>query len=232
MKVLAKRGPGISAKITKIPVPKELHFAPEKHIYTVNGEQLPSVSQIIRLDDRSESYDGIPEHVLQKAADRGNKVHAAIEQWIMDGCAGDPWHDDPETHDYLMAFNDFVRLGFMQPFQSELLLYHPELRYAGTIDILALVGGKPALIDVKTTSKYLERKCQLQLAGYGDLIGFWGPKVDRIFSDRKCDRFILHLDRRKGPKLHRMRDTESHDRDFRALVAQWHTEHGATTKNP
>lgn len=214
--------------------PAELTFIDDTHEYYVNGQRLPSVSEILALDMESESYDGVPDHVLQKAADRGTKVHDAIQHYIQSGGCQDPWHPDPSTHAYLMLFNSFVKLGVMNPVLSEVRLYHPELRYAGTVDILALINGRPAIVDIKTTARYMERKCQLQLAGYGNLIGFWHEEFDRIFdrvfSDRNfhrifadADRFILHLDRSKGrPQLHRMRDTESHDRDFRALVERWH----------
>jgi hypothetical protein len=57
--------------------PDEIAFDPATHTYTLDGEVLPSVTQILawaRIIDFSQ----IPEPYLQAARDRGTAVHAAI----------------------------------------------------------------------------------------------------------------------------------------------------------
>ena len=52
----------------------QFEFDPAAHRYTLGGIVLPSVTQILRgLDD----FSNVPARVLEKARDRGNRVHAA-----------------------------------------------------------------------------------------------------------------------------------------------------------
>ena len=51
-------------------------FDPIEHIYRFDGQRVPSVTQILEpLID----YSGVPNGVLQYAADRGTAVHLATE---------------------------------------------------------------------------------------------------------------------------------------------------------
>ena len=72
------------SKYIALPQFPELIFDSEKHIYTLDMEgqtlQLPSVTQILRFVSR-ELYGDIPQHILENAADRGTRVHEAIEMY-------------------------------------------------------------------------------------------------------------------------------------------------------
>ena len=58
--------------------PKELQFEEKRHLYTINGIKLPSVTEII--DPVSYIvYKGVDEFAKLKAGWRGTDVHFAIE---------------------------------------------------------------------------------------------------------------------------------------------------------
>ena len=56
----------------------QLIFFEKDHIYELNGEQLPSVSELTRFISR-EVYGDIAQFRLDNAAERGTKVHKLTE---------------------------------------------------------------------------------------------------------------------------------------------------------
>ena len=62
-----------------IPDFDELQFDDDKHIYKLNGIEIPSVTTIMKPLSNAE-YNGISENTLRKAAEKGTAVHAA-EMW-------------------------------------------------------------------------------------------------------------------------------------------------------
>ena len=61
-----------------IPEIPELVFEEEKHIYMLNGLEIPSVTRIMEPLSQHE-YGAIDKWVLEKAANRGTAVHNSIE---------------------------------------------------------------------------------------------------------------------------------------------------------
>ena len=53
-----------------------IEFIESSHTYLVNGIIVPSVTQIMK-GDSDNVYNGIPSHILEKAAERGTAVHKA-----------------------------------------------------------------------------------------------------------------------------------------------------------
>ena len=67
-----------------LPVFPELNFEEKRHIYTINGQILPSVTTVMRPLD-NEVYRGIDEDVMRMAADRGTAIHNAVENYVIYG---------------------------------------------------------------------------------------------------------------------------------------------------
>lgn len=139
----------------------ELSFDEKKHIYTLNGFLIPSVTTVMKpLSD--DVYGGIDEEVLNKAAARGTAVHNAIENYVKFGIEDIP----PEHAGYFEGFLKWVKEHDVKPYGNEIRLYHKSLMYAGTADMTASVDGMDTLIDFKTSASVQTMLCGVQLEAY------------------------------------------------------------------
>lgn len=144
-----------------------LEFDEEKHLYTLDGVELPSVTEICRFLNYDTAVNAKP-WLRDAAAARGTRVH----EWCM-------------LYDYdALDFSDIepCEMGYVQAYLSFLRDYRPQwqfiehsigsdrLGYAGTLDRYGLIDGKTAIVDLKTTSVLRKVPLAAQLAGYGDLL--------------------------------------------------------------
>ena len=144
-----------------------LIFFDDTHRYEVDGEEMPSVSQISRFVSR-EVYGEISQYKLDNACERGSAVHKATE--VLDKYKECEVTEDIET--YLRAYVQFKKdfcvgdyVAIEKPLASE------TLKFAGTIDRILLITkefaekvlqickvdlsdkvGKLAIIDLKSSS--------------------------------------------------------------------------------
>jgi hypothetical protein len=89
----------------------------------------------------------------QAGIDRGKATHAFLETWFRDGVLR-PFSDfDPEYRPWLQAAARFIYEQNPTPVEVERLVCHPELRYAGRLDLLARIADDPRLTlwDFKTS---------------------------------------------------------------------------------
>ena len=162
----------------------ELHFDEEKHIYAYRTDDielvLPSVTQILRFVSR-EIYGDIPPHVLEAAADRGTRVHEAIEMSAKFG-----WMEaDDDIIPYMLAYQEWEKAHKYKMLAFEYRFYHRTRLYAGTADALFLDGEDLCLIDVKSSQEVYELLTTAQLYGYSEALKSHGTEVKRAY--------ILHL---------------------------------------
>ena len=137
-------------------------FDPVAHRYTLDGIVLPSVTQILRgLDD----FAHVPARVLEKARDRGTRVHSACSLDVL-GTLDEATVDD-EVAPYLAQFRRFPRESGFMPTLSECRVYDETLWYAGTLD---LFGDLPGCIDVQIDIKSgaIPRSVGPQTAAYAN----------------------------------------------------------------
>jgi hypothetical protein len=137
-------------------------FDPAAHRYTLDGRELPSVTQILRgLDD----FSNVPARVLEKARDRGSRVHAACNLDVL-GILDENTVDD-EVAPYLAQFRKFLRESGFTPTLTECRVYDERLWYAGTLD---LFGDLPGCIDVQIDIKSgaIPRSVGPQTAAYSN----------------------------------------------------------------
>lgn len=139
----------------------QLTFDPQNHIYRLNDVIIPSVTQIMQPLTRHK-YRDIDEETLNHAAERGTAVHSAIEfhgRYGLDECP-------PEVRPYFDAYLTWNRHFKPQIVANERPVWHKILLYAGTVDMVAVIGGKLTLIDFKTTATLNDMLTTVQLEAY------------------------------------------------------------------
>lgn len=164
----------------EIPSFDELAFEEERHIYKLDGMEIPSVTTIMKPLSAS-LYAGVDEAVLQMAADRGTAVHNAIENYLKFGIED----IDDQYRGYFDAFLKWYEEFDVKPLATESKVYHKTLRYAGTADMPAIVGRENVLIDFKTSASVNKMLTGIQLEAYAKAYESHG-----VYFDGKA---ILHL---------------------------------------
>ena len=125
-----------------------LEFYEAEHKYTLDGEEIPSVSEILRFATR-EVYQETDSFAMEAAADRGKRVHKAAEELDRTGrceCDGD-------IEGYVIAYRNFLREHDVKWDAIEKPVYDESAWYAGTIDRAGLLDKQPVILDIKTTKK-------------------------------------------------------------------------------
>ncbi len=129
-----------------------LKFDPVEHKYTFNGNELTSVTTMLKevgiIDDR---------FYVPSATNRGTLVHKQTE--LLDKGELDWGTVTDETLPYIEAWVNYSRgMNFIG---IEELLFHPLLNYAGTIDRVS----DEYILDIKTGAKAKWHRLQLTLYG-------------------------------------------------------------------
>lgn len=157
-----------------------LTFREDNHEYEVDGEIIPSVSEIIRFISR-EVYGEVTQYILDNAADRGSRVHKATQ---MLDVVGDVECDE-DIVPYVKAYVQFLREHKPEWELIEKSMYHPEKKFAGTLDRLGVLDGKKTIVDIKTSSAVQKVLYGAQLNLYKQMARANGHEVERIA--------VLHL---------------------------------------
>ena len=158
-----------------------IEFNEEKHIYTVDGKVVPSVTDICS-PITADHYGDINSAVLEMAARRGTAVHEATE--LID--LGTMPEDDTEIDGYINAYLDFL-LDYQPKWEYiEWIGFNDIHGYCGTIDRAGKVGNEYWVLDIKTTAspskeQYMATCCQTR--AYSMMIK----------TDRTPKRKILYL---------------------------------------
>lgn len=120
-------------------------FDPKSHIYRLGDVRLISVTESFRLAGLAD-YRWFTEY----GRARGQAVHLAVKYLIEDDL--DFSSLDPIIRPYVFAAVDFLKWSKFKPLLSlcERPLYHPSFLYAGTPDLVGVMLGHVALIDIKT----------------------------------------------------------------------------------
>lgn len=145
-------------------------FNPELHEYRVAGAVLPSVTQILGDTGVSVDFDELAgmSHRLGLAIsdkrDLGHALHADAHAYD-DGDL--VWSTvDPRVRPYLDAWVTFRRDTGLVPLTRERRLFHPTLRYCGTLDgVFKHPDGRLILPDLKTGNPE-DAGAQYQTAAY------------------------------------------------------------------
>lgn len=123
-----------------------LVFFDQSHTYEVDGDPVPSVSEITRFMSR-EIYGDITQQQLDHAGSRGTAVHKALE--VLDKYGEVEASEDIVP--YIKAYLSYRRDHICDWKKIEYPVCHPKKIYAGTLDRYGTVDEVPTILDFKTT---------------------------------------------------------------------------------
>lgn len=135
------------------------------HVYTLNGERIPGVTEILSVCGVSLDFDApFVRSAAEFKADLGTKIHLA--------CNLDDQNDlneealDDQIRPYLAAWRRFRANTKFNPVASEEMVYSAQHRYAGRVDCRGSMFCEPrhTLVDIKTGQP--QRYHLLQLWAY------------------------------------------------------------------
>ena len=158
-----------------------IDFDEEKHLYTLRGYRLPSVTQLMKPMSCM-VYGDVSDGVLMEAADRGTRAHESISNIVLYGIE----ESDEDTEPYVSAFNDFMRDFKPTWVASEYRTYHKAMRYAGTIDLIGFAtpddGTGVDVCDIKTTNQLHRTMLSCQLGAYAEALKSHGIQVRNLYG--------------------------------------------------
>lgn len=188
----------------------KLIFFDNDHEYQLDGETIPSVSEISRFVSR-EVYGDVNQYTLDNASSRGSAVHKATEILDKYGEVECEPYIEPYIRAYIKFRKDFDINNYVA---IEKALASEKMRYAGTIDRIAIITqefakkfkeqtkidvshliGRLVIIDIKSSSVVQKVLANIQLNGYENL----------VFENNIGDVgliIILHLDKDANYKVH------------------------------
>ena len=123
-----------------------LLFFDDGHKYTVDGVDVPSVSELTRFLTR-EVYTDTPQFFMEGAAQRGTLVHKATES--IDELGKVECEDDIAP--YVQAYVQFLKDCQPDWEKVEWSVCNGQT-YAGTVDRYGVLDGKKVVLDIKTTA--------------------------------------------------------------------------------
>lgn len=115
----------------------------ENHIYRLNGEVLPSITQILS-DVGVVDYGAVPQDQREAAMAKGRLIHLQTElddRGVLDESIADMGYVD--------GWREFREAWGFKPIHRERMLYHPQYLYAGQPDaedsqtVVEIKTGKP-----------------------------------------------------------------------------------------
>ncbi|MBI2644390.1 MAG: hypothetical protein HYW95_02710 [Candidatus Wildermuthbacteria bacterium] len=164
--------------------------------YEINGMWMPRVTAITsiipkpNLERFLNSYANpfAAQRALEQSADWGNLVHGAVEGLLVEK----PFVIDARISPSVDAFRQWLKdnsMRLVNKAQSiERRVFDMENCYAGTIDVVAKLGGKIGVLDIKTGSG-IWREHALQTAAYLNAYNKNAPK-----TQKGTTRWILRID--------------------------------------
>jgi hypothetical protein len=170
---------------------QELTYEDESHSYFLGGKSIPAVSDV--LEPVSQGYENIPPAILARARDIGHSVHAACALLCQKNLE---WSRvDPVIIGYVKAAQIFLREAEVRVLAVEYRMCDPDLRVAGTLDLLGIMKSYTCVFDWKAT-EVIPRTASLQTAGYDHLYrrNFGGTRPNKrygvqLFADGKYKLF-------------------------------------------
>ena len=141
-----------------------------------------------------------PQEAMDIATNFGNDSHNIIEQLVLSQI--DKTNSDPEgflqdvSRPYVPiveGFNAWLRDSGIEIVASELTVYHPAYKYAGTIDLVCRNIGTDELVvvDIKTGGVFAEAAMQISAYSYA---------LEYLTGDPVSEAWVLQLPRERPDK--------------------------------
>ncbi len=178
---------------------KDLDDFKEQSGYTIDGVWYPRVTKIVSIKAKPALYRYYGEAKSYKAAQdateqsakEGTMIHEAVEGLLLEKHPDIP----PEIAPAIKSFLEFFEKNniHVTPDLVERRVVNYDHRYAGTVDAIALIGGKLGVLDIKT-SQAIYRDYSLQTSAYMDALKSqfrdlqtrWILRIDQIQLCLKC----------------------------------------------
>ncbi len=197
--------------------------------YTLENGWYPRVTKIVEIKSKPALEKFIAEvgfekseDIKTKSANEGTRIHEIFEKILI----GEQPIVDPSIAPSIEAAIHFIKKNNIQvdPAYVEKRIVNHTHRYAGTIDALALIGGKFGILDIKT-SMAIYRDYNLQTAAYMDALkdqvkNLQTRWIMRIDQARTCTRCASIL-RSKGGR-DTLRAPYPRPYDFQECAAEQH----------
>ena len=151
----------------------DLIFRESDHTYWLGEKKLPGVTTILSILG---GYEGVPKHLLERAARRGTAVHKMTE--LDDAGELDVGALSDEMIGYLSAWQDFKRIVRPEICDAEVQGHHAKLLYAGTRDRCLAIKGKLGILDIKS-SYMLMPTTGPQTAAYAEIFNQGVARADQ-----------------------------------------------------
>ena len=199
---------------SKLAVLDQLRFNVERHTYSLDDMRIQSVTQVIAP---FLPYDNVPREIREQALTRGDLVHSLTVL----AEKGRSWRDDAketELEGYVDAWLRFLEVVEPTILDVELRVYHSKYRYAGTLDRLAKVNGRVAVIEIKTgglVPEYAWQTAAYQEAHNDGLV---------TNQERALDRYAVKLNADGSYRITQYRERADFDAFLAALtLTNWRT---------
>ena len=168
--------------------------------YTIDDVWYPRVTKIVTIKSKpalyyyygeAKSYRAAQE-ITEQSAKEGTAIHEAVEGLLL----GKNPEIPPEISPAVKAFQEFYDKNNIQvtPDLVERRIVNYDHRYAGTVDAIALIGGKLGVLDIKTSQAIYRDYC-LQTSAYVDALKSqfrnlqtrWILRIDQIQNCVRCN---------------------------------------------
>ena len=150
---------------------------------TPEGNEYPSITTVLSprnkkglMEWRKRVGNDVANHIANKAAVRGTKVHKMCEDWLNEDFSQETW--DKHKKDFLpyTLFNELKNQKFeyiTDVYAQEMTLYSDKYKVAGRVDLIANYQHHLSIVDFKTSTN--ERKDSynenyyIQTAAYAEM---------------------------------------------------------------
>lgn len=187
----------------------KVRFDSDTHTYTLDGKELSGITSLLDRQLFKDKYSGIPDEILQKAAERGTLIHQQCEM----ADEGFPVTSE-EAINYMLLKQKYN----LRHEESEYLVSDNE-NYASCIDKVYRYDENTFFLgDIKTTYKLNKEYVQWQLSIYAYLFEKQnkGAKVSSIFAIwlRGTTHQLVELERIPDEKVERLLYCDSHGMQY------------------
>ena len=170
----------------------ELHYLPELKTKTVDrkrfyvtpeGNEYPSITTVLSprnkkglMEWRKRVGNDVANHIANKAAVRGTKVHKMCEDWLNEDFSQETWDKHKKDFFPYTLFNELKNQKFeyiTDVYAQEMTLYSDKYKVAGRVDLIANYQHHLSIVDFKTSTN--ERKDSynenyyIQTAAYAEM---------------------------------------------------------------
>lgn len=179
---------------------KDLTDFKEQCGYTIDDVWYPRVTKIVTIKSKPALYYYYGEAKSFKAAQEATEQSAKEGTMIHEAVEGLMLGKNPEIPEQIApavaSFLEFYERNniHVTPELVERRIINYDHRYAGTVDAIALIGGKLGVLDIKT-SQAIYRDYSLQTSAYMDALKNefptlqtrWILKIDQVQYCQRCN---------------------------------------------